>query len=236
MFEFEYIFDLLKKNILGVIGVLLGLLTIGGSIIYTYNYKCPKCEEKNCDLAIKDVEKGNDAEIKESEKIKVDVKGAIKKPNVYEFDKGATVYDAVIRAGGITSKGTTININLSKKLRDEMVIYVFSKDELKKKESTNEVVCEIPKCECETVTVYECPDKTDSDSNGNNVVDSEKKISINTATLEELQTISGIGESKAKAIIEYRETNGNFITIEDIKKVSGIGDALYEKIKDRIAI
>lgn len=62
------------------------------------------------------------------------------------------------------------------------------------------------------------------------------KININTATQEELETLTGIGESTAKSIIEYREQNGKFTTIEDIKNVSGIGDAKYEKLKDEITV
>ncbi|HPZ24249.1 MAG TPA: ComEA family DNA-binding protein, partial [Bacilli bacterium] len=60
-------------------------------------------------------------------------------------------------------------------------------------------------------------------------------ININTATIEELQTLTGIGESKAKAIIEYREKTP-FVKIEDIKNVTGIGDSLFEKIKDNISV
>lgn len=232
MFEFEYIFDLLKKNIIGVAGVLFGLLAIGGSAIYVYNYPKPLCEEKECPLTYERSEKNIEKET--PAQVKVDVKGAVKKPGVYELSKGATIYDAVIKSGGITYKGTTVNINLSKKLEDEMVIYVFTKDELMKKETVNEIACEIPKCECETVTVVECPDK-----NGTNQ-DSEKpddtKISINTATKEDLLKISGLGDAKASAIIEYREKNGSFKTLDEIKNVSGIGDALFEKIKDKIKL
>ena len=62
------------------------------------------------------------------------------------------------------------------------------------------------------------------------------KINLNTATMEELQTLSGIGESKAQAIIDYREENGQFSKPEDILEVSGIGETLYEKIKDNITV
>ena len=61
-------------------------------------------------------------------------------------------------------------------------------------------------------------------------------VNINTASIDELMTLSGIGESKAKSIIEYRSTNGKFNTIEDIKNISGIGDALFNKIKDNITV
>ena len=73
-------------------------------------------------------------------------------------------------------------------------------------------------------------------TSSNNSSTSTEKININTATLEELQTLSGIGESKAKAIIEYREENGNFSKPEDILNVSGIGESVYEKIKDNITV
>ena len=61
-------------------------------------------------------------------------------------------------------------------------------------------------------------------------------VNINTASKETLMTLNGIGESKAKLIIEYRETNGNFKTTDEIKNVKGIGEAIYEKIKDSITI
>jgi competence protein ComEA len=78
-----------------------------------------------------------------------------------------------------------------------------------------------------------------SDENGENkksVSEQKKIVNINTASLSELMTLSGIGESKAKNIISYRTENGDFKKVEDIKKVSGIGDSLYAKIKDNISI
>ena len=61
-------------------------------------------------------------------------------------------------------------------------------------------------------------------------------ININTASVVELMSLDGIGESKAKAIIEYRDINGDFENILDIKNVSGIGESIYEKIKDYITV
>ena len=62
------------------------------------------------------------------------------------------------------------------------------------------------------------------------------KININTASVQELDTLNGIGEAKAKAIFEYRNSNGNFSKIEDIMNVSGISETLFEKIKAFITV
>ena len=74
-----------------------------------------------------------------------------------------------------------------------------------------------------------------ADSSGNTVV-SESLVDINTAEAERLKTLNGIGDSKAKSIIEYREQNGGFKSIEEIKNVTGIGDKMFEKIKDNITV
>lgn len=181
----------------------------------------------------KPVEIKKKKEIKEdTQKVLVDVKGEINSPGVYELTSKNTVIDAVNKAGGLTNKSDTSNINLSKKLEDEMVIIVYSKEEIRKMK-TKEAMC----------PSYNnaCIDKKDEKSNLENKTKSQsepsnKKININSANITELQTLEGIGQAKAKAIIEYRESNGNFQKIEDIKNVSGIGDSAFEKIKDKITI
>lgn len=172
--------------------------------------------------------------IKVEKNIFVDVKGAVKKPGVYEVKENSIVNDCIKLAGGITSSGTLSNINLSKKVTDEMVIYVFKKSEI-----TTSAKNEIP-CTTEVIEINNCPIITDNQASNNdnketttNTVD--KKININTATKEELTTLTGIGESKANSIIEYRKTN-QFKSIEELKNVSGIGEALYESIKDSITV
>lgn len=181
--------------------------------------------------------------------IYVDIKGSIKKPGVYEFSDGSKVIDAINKAGGLKNDAVTNNINLSQRLKDEMVIYIFSKKELTtttivtttKKTST--IISTSPKeeptttttknendsnCKCETIEINNCITTTSKVENN--------LVNINTADKNDLMNVNGIGESKALAIIEYRNTNGLFKNIEDIKSVSGIGDTIFNKIKEYITV
>ncbi len=157
-----------------------------------------------------------------NKKMYVDIKGSVKNPGVYEFKENDRVIDAINYAGGLNKYANTSNINLSQKLSSEMVIYVFSNKEIEdgSKVSSCSTICEV-----NVIEVNNCVDENNSSD----------KININNATLEELMTLTGIGESKAKNIIAYREKE-KFKTIEDIKNISGIGDVLFEKIKDRIVV
>lgn len=160
------------------------------------------------------------------EKNYIDIKGSIKNPGVYEFKKNDRVIDAINMAGGLLKNANTSNINLSQKLVSEMVIYVMNNSEIK---NGSKVISCDTKCKTEVIEVNNCVEE-------NNIEKSNDKININTATIEQFTSISGIGEAKAKSIIEYRNSNGNFKSIEDIKNISGIGEALFNKIKDNITV
>jgi competence protein ComEA len=121
---------------------------------------------------------------------------------------------------GLTENADISEVNLAYPVEDGQKIYIPSKAEVeaaKKEEKSIETVIEAGSSSTSSTT-----------KNG--------KININTASLEELQKISGIGESLAQRIINYRTENGKFKTIEDLKNVSGIGDKKYESIKDQICI
>ncbi len=169
----------------------------------------------------------------ESIKLYFDIKGSVKKPGVYEFTQGDKIIDAINKAGGLTKNATTNNLNLSKKLTNEMVIYVFSKNELTTTKAL-EPVSNASECKCETIEINNCVDKNTTNESNKDTVPA--KININTDNKEKLMTISGIGSSKADAIIEYRTKNGNFKTTEDIMNVSGISKTIYDKIKDTITV
>lgn len=173
---------------------------------------CPRYEENKED---------NKIDEEPLTKIKVDLKGYVKKPGVYEVEEGTIINDLILLAGGLKSGGTTDNINLSKTLKNEDMIVINSKTELKKMVNSNVTL--------NSTTITKQEESTP------NISVSNKKVSINTATKEELMTLSGIGESKAISIIEYRSENP-FKTIEEIMNVTGIGESVYEKIKDSITI
>ncbi|MGN1374181.1 MAG: helix-hairpin-helix domain-containing protein [Bacilli bacterium] len=225
-FYFALIFDYLKKNILTFIVIILSIL----NLIIGLNFKkldnssndIEKTLSNSEELISNTLEEPKVTEAKET--IRVDVKGMVKKAGVYELAKDSIVNDAIKKAGGLTSKADTTNVNLSKSLTNEMVIYIPKKEEVTKSTVNDALV-----------------DKSNSvgfidNESSNETTNTSTKVNINTATLKDLITLNGIGESKAQAILEYRTKNGNFKTLEDLKKVSGIGEAAYEKIKDNICI
>lgn len=180
----------------------------------------------------------DDIKKEEKEKIRIDIKGEVNNPGVYDLLEGTRVIDAIKVAGGLTSNANTSLINLSKKIEDQMVIIIYSNEEvLNSNVKEIETVFKVIEKECV------CPNiKNDSCVNTelDNSINSEESketvlVNINTATLEELTKIPNIGESKAQAIIDYRNEN-KFTTIDDIMNVSGIGEALFEKIKAFITI
>ena len=190
----------------------------------------------------------NEDNLSESEYIYVDIKGEVERPGVYSLKNDKRVVDAINIAGGLKTSADTTLLNLSLKLSDQMVIIVYSKDEvqnIEKLEDKKELEKEI--CTKETINnacisnnpeiviVPDINNQNETISNDTNDTISSK-ININTASLETLITLPKVGNVKAKAIIDYRTTNGNFKNIAEIKNVKGIGDSLFETIKDHITI
>jgi competence protein ComEA len=215
---------------------IISMFVIAGlSFVYISNTNKELKKSEVYDLEVEE-KKTNNLEIEEAIKyITIDIKGEVKSPGVYKIEEGKRVVDAINASGGLTKKAVTKYINLSKVLKDEDVIIINNISELKKIEDKKNIE-EIKINNKSNISVKESDvitnDKSDivkeSDSNKNTIVN------INTCTLEELLNINGIGESKAKSIIEYRENVGLFTSKEDIMKVSGIGNSLYDKIKDYI--
>lgn len=206
--------------------------------------------------------KGNTNEKeKHLEKISVDIKGAVTNPGVYEINDEGKVIDIINMAGGLKDNADTSLINLARKVEDEMVIIIYTNEEIKEATKNNtsiikpiDTVCKCPeikndaclntsktkesntKTAKESTTTNNKETTTKETSKDNNNESNSELVNINTASKEELTKVNGIGDSKAQAIIDYRNNIGKFTSIEDIKKVTGIGEALYNKVKDYITV
>lgn len=167
--------------------------------------------------------------------IKVDVKGMVNKPGVYTISKYSTVNDVIKLAGGLKDNADTSVINLSKRLKDSDVIIIYSDEEIEEMKSGSTAVKYVDK-ECICPMIDNTSLFNSAITNMNEYTVKTGKISLNSATIEELVTIPGIGESKAKLIIEYREANNGFKSIDEIMNVKGIGKSSFEKIKDYLTL
>ena len=183
------------------------VLIIGGLFYFNQNKTEDYSGVSFSNISNETNNKDEKVENRHDEKIFVDVKGAVKHPGVFETTKDKRVKDLIEEAGGLLDDADTSTLNLSQKVKDQMVIYVLKHGEKPKQIS----------------------DGGSSSSNAD-------VININTANKEQLMKISGVGKTKAEAIISYREKNGDFKKKEDITKVRGIGKATFEKIKDKIEV
>ena len=193
------------------------------------------------------IEKNNETVVVEDipNLIYVDIKGEVKKPGVYKIEYGSRVSEVIELSGGLTKNANTRFINLSKIVNDGDVIVIYSNNEIKKatKVKTETIYVNTP-CICEEVKNDAClienlniENPINENNNNETVIEEDNgKININTASKEELMSLSGIGEAKAKAISEYREKNGLFKDIKDIVNVSGISETIYSKIKENITV
>lgn len=170
-----------------------------------------------------------------SRTIYVDVCGAVVNPGVYELSSDSRVFQAIEKAGGYLPGAAASYLNRARSLYDGQQIYVPTQEEVDSKT--------IPLTQDETAqdgVVQEGTAQTgtaaDNTVDGTGTTQAGQRINLNTADVSQLSTLTGVGESKALAIIAYREENGPFTSIEDIMNVPGIKEGTYEKIKDKIAI
>ena len=146
----------------------------------------------------------------------VDIKGEVLHPGVYEFSCESRMQEVIKKAGGFTEEADETKINLAQKITDQMQIIVpnvHSKQE---------------------GGVIEGNSEKENSSNSTPSHSKQGTVNINTATLEELQTIKGIGKKKAEAILQYRKEHGAFRTKEDLLQVKGIGKKALEAIESQV--
>lgn len=144
--------------------------------------------------------------------------GEVNNPGVYELESGSRVFDAINTAGGYSEAACVDEVNLAQVILDEQMIYIPSvEDTMSESWDGNSVI-------------------SSGTQSAGTASSSSGKININKASVEELTTIPGIGESKANKIISYRTENGKFNSIEDIMNISGIKEGLFNKVKDYICV
>lgn len=153
-------------------------------------------------------------EIKEY--IFVYVCGAVQKEGVYKLQEDDRLYMAIELAGGFTEEAAKEYHNLARTIKDGERIYILTKEEVSELSKKEQMEGELE---------YKAEIK-----------ETDSLVNLNTASLEELMTLSGIGEAKAKSIIEYRTKVGKFQSIDELMNISGIGEAMFAKVKSRITI
>lgn len=213
----------LKNKIIIAVGAIIIAITVG---IYFY-----KTTKDNSEIEITEdnlttntaVENNNEIVEEENNTIVVHITGEINYPGVVVLKEGARVVDAIEAGGGETDEADLSSLNLAYMLSDGEKIYVPNKEETSQESQEREYITS-------------AKDNSEQSENGAKSTGTNFKININTAKQEELTQITGIGESTAKKIIEYRTQNGKFKSIEDIKNIPGIGDSKFNAMKEEITV
>lgn len=225
-----------------IIVILLILISIG---IFVFSINGKESVEVVLDeVSVEPLEEVN----KEKDNyVYVDVKGEVSNPGVYKMKDTDRVID-VLNKATLKKTSNTKFLNLSKILTDQMVIYIYSNNEIKKIIETEQKVCDvisnnvcISKVENLNSVYLEASNDEIYTNLKEDIKDESSKeenilVNINTCSKEDLMTLPGIGESKANNIISYRNEKGQFNSIEDILNVSGIGESIFEKIKKFIQV
>ena len=172
----------------------------------------------------------SDASSEEEKTLVVHICGAVSAPGVYELPAGSRIIDAVEAGGGFLPEADEACCNLAEEIVDGCQIYIMTKSESCADGQTEK-----------KAGIQTSPDSdmqtTDRNVRSNSAPALENGlVNLNTADIAALMTLPGIGESRAKAIISYREQHGAFAQIEDIMKISGIKQAAFSKIKDKITV
>ena len=171
-------------------------------------------ETENPETETSALEEANGQEQKNP--IWVYVCGQVVNPGVYELTEGDRITHAIAAAGGLTAEAGEVYLNQAAHLEDGQKIYVPSREE--EASMAEEIQNSAPESSLSSET------------------ESGQKVNLNTASKAELTGLNGIGESRADAIIAYREQNGRFKSVEELKKIDGIKDGIFNKIKDQITV
>lgn len=207
----------MKKGIINCLIILLSILSVGcGSEeiplqVYQSDTETLSKEESDASEELEEINSDKEnTEENTVEDITVFICGAIKSPGVYTLPSKSRICDGIEIAGGFTDSANTSYLNQASILMEGEKLYIPTKEEVDKG--------------AWSMVTGESDERL------------EGKVNINQATKEQLMTLTGIGEAKALAIVNYRQDKGEFKSIKDICNVSGIGDAVYNSIKDFIVV
>lgn len=220
--------DLKNKKIIGLVIITIIIFIVS---IFLYKQKSSNAFKEEYMTEIFEEESNDNMEYTETleedttiinedsidrNKIIVEIKGEVAKPDVYQLEEVSIIKDLIDMAGGVTEEADLSRINRAEELLNHELIIIGNIND----ETESSVV--------QNNSTYS--------SNGNNSDKVSTLININTADLEQLKEITGIGNIKAQSIIDYREANGGFKSLEELKNVDGIGDKTFEKIKEQITL
>ena len=220
--------DLKNKKIIGLVIITIIIFIVS---IFLYKQKSSNAFKEEYMTEIFEEESNDNMEYTETleedttiinedsidrNKIIVEIKGEVAKPDVYQLEEGSIIKDLIDMAGGVTEEADLSRINRAEELLNHELIIIGNIND----ETESSVV--------QNNSTYS--------SNGNNSDKVSTLININTSDLEQLKEITGIGNIKAQSIIDYREANGGFKSLGELKNVDGIGDKTFEKIKEQITL
>lgn len=193
------------------------------------------------------------AEAEKAGRIFIHVCGEVVSPGVYELSEGSRLYQAVEAAGGLTEEADGDFLNMALTLADGMQLRIPDRREAEELRRAGSESAGGQPQDGSQAAAYgglirgggqeQSGSQSGNSTQGGSRMQSESagweqdgRVNLNTATKEQLMTLSGIGEARAEAILAYRRESGGFKTIEDIMKVSGIKEAAFQKIKDDITV
>lgn len=179
--------------------------------------------EQMSGTVLDDAARDSDLAAEETATCFVYVCGAVRHPGVYELPQGSRVYEALALAGGLRKDAYEKNMNQAEQIADGQMIEVLTVEEFEEGRQ-------------QKMTQQADQQQTDPQQKDVRQTDHDGRIDLNTATMEQLMTLSGIGEAKAANIIAYRESCGGFSAPEEIMNVSGIGEGVYARIQDKITV
>lgn len=198
----------MKKNFLGILCVLFVILNGCGPN--------PDVILQNDSVSVQTeeivTEPSSETAEENEEQIFVYICGAVENPGVYAMDEGSRVFQLVDLAGGFRADADLQSVNQAEQVADGQMIRILTQEESAAGETSG------------------------TDTAGAAAVSDDGKVNINRADREQLTTLNGIGDTKAAAIIQYRESHGSFQSIDEIMQVDGIAQGTYDKIKDDIVI